>query len=412
MNTVANSRRWANLAVTGAMLAAVVVGTGGSALAASPSPSRAADAATATAAALPPLDRAAIRQAVTGFPNADINGVLVHVAGSAGTFDTSAGIGDKATGEAPDPEGRFRIGSISKVFTATVVLQLAAEHRLDLDGTVQQYLPGLLPADFPPVKVGQLLDHTSGLPHGTSGAWGDGTSAWFVDHRFDSWTPQQVVASLAGQRMVFAPGTGQQYNGFNTFIAGLLIEKVTGRSYAHEVKHRIIQPLHLRDTAVPDRNDPRLARPAAHAYLTVPQADGSTRQFDVTEQSPWPWAEGGLISSAPDLDRFLTALFQGRLLPPAQQELLFTVPDVPNVENPQCLPGQLRACMSKGLVRTELNGVTLWGKTGSRPGWTSGAFATRDLQRRLVYSFNPTSPRGADMRYVLRLANAVLPPAP
>uniref|UniRef100_A0AB33K819 Serine hydrolase domain-containing protein n=2 Tax=Kitasatospora sp. CMC57 TaxID=3231513 RepID=A0AB33K819_9ACTN len=387
------------------MLAAAVVGAGGPAMAA-PVP---APASGSSAAALPPLDREAIRQVVAGFPNADINGALVRIAGSGGQFETSGGVGDKATGKAPDPEGRFRIGSISKVFTATVVLQLVAEHRLDLDGTVQQYLPGLLPANFPPVKVGQLLNHTSGLPHGTSGAWGDGTAAWFVDHRFDSWTPAQVVATLAGEQTIFAPGTGQQYNGFNTFIAGLLIEKATGHSYAHEVKHRIIQPLHLRDTAVPDRQDPRLADPAAHAYLTVPDADGTSHQVDVTEQSPWPWAEGGLISSAPDLDRFLTALFQGRLLPAAQQELLFTVPDVPNVDNPQCRPGQERACMSTGLVRTEINGVTLWGKTGSRPGWTSGVFATRDLQRRMVYSFNPTSVQGADMRYILQLANAVIP---
>ncbi len=348
---------------------------------------------------------------VAGYPTADINGVLVRVAGSDGLFETSGGIGDRTTGAAPDPEGRFRIGSISKVFTATVVLQLAAEHRLDVNGTVQQYLPGLLPADFPPVTVGQLLNHTSGLPHGSSGAWGDGTTAWFAAHRLDSWTPEQIVGTLAGQQMIFAPGTGQQYNGFNTFIAGLLIEKVTGHSYAHEVKHRIIQPLHLRDTAVPDRDDPRLADPAAHAYLNVPDADGAGRLVDVTEQSPWPWAEGGLISSAPDLDRFVTALFQGRLLPAAQQELLFTVPEVPNVDNPQCRPGQQQACMSMGLVSTELNGVTLWGKTGSRPGWTSGVFATRDLQRRLVYSFNPTGTQGADMRDILRLADAVIPPA-
>ncbi|MFD8594376.1 serine hydrolase domain-containing protein [Kitasatospora sp. NPDC059646] len=408
MNSTVRNRRWATLAVAGAMLAAVVAGTGGSAVAAT-APT-AAVTATASGAALPPVDREAVRQVVAGFPNADINGVLVRVAGSGGLFEASGGVGDRTTGAAPDPEGRFRIGSISKVFTATVVLQLAAEHRLDVHGTVQQYLPGLLPADFPPIEVGQLLNHTSGLPHGSSGAWGDGTATWFAAHRFDSWTPEQIVATLAGEQMVFAPGTGQQYNGFNTFIAGLLIEKVTGHSYAHEVKHRIIQPLQLRDTAVPDRDDPRLANPAAHAYLTVPDADGTGRPVDVTEQSPWPWAEGGLISSAPDLDRFVTALFRGRLLPAAQQELLFTVPDVQNVDNPQCRPGQQHACMSMGLVSTELNGVTLWGKTGSRPGWTSGVFATRDLQRRMVYSFNPTGVQGADMRYVLQLADAVIPP--
>ncbi|MGW4382425.1 serine hydrolase domain-containing protein [Kitasatospora sp. NPDC004531] len=407
MNSTVRNRRWATLAVAGAMVSAAVVGVGGPAVAAPATATLTASASPGTA--LPPIDRDAVRRAVAGFPNADINGVLVRVADDNGPFETSSGIGDRETGEAPNPDGRFRIGSISKVFTATVVLQLAAEHRLDVNGTVQQYLPGLLPAELPPIKVGQLLDHTSGLPHGASGAWGDGTAAWFVDHRLESWTPQEIVATLAGQQMIFAPGTAQQYNGFNTFIAGLLIEKITGHSYAHEVKHRIIQPLHLRDTAVPDRDDPRLADPAAHAYLTVPGPDGVGRPVDVTEQSPWPWAEGGLISSAPDLDRFITALFQGRLLPAAQQQLLFTVPDVHNVDNAQCRPGQERACMSMGLVSAEINGVTIWGKTGSRPGWTSGVFATRDLKRKMIYSFNPTGTQGADMRYVLPLADAVLP---
>ncbi|MFD9126466.1 serine hydrolase domain-containing protein [Kitasatospora sp. NPDC059571] len=404
MGTVVRHSRWTALAAAGAVLAALAVGTAGPAVA---EPGR--PAAVRQADRLPPLDHEAVRQVLAGLPTADVSGALVRVSGRAGRLEEVGGTGDPATGREPDADGRFRIGSISKVFTATVVLQLAAEHRLDLGTPVQHYLPGLLPASFPPIRVGQLLNHTSGLPNGADGPWGDGTAAWFVDHRFESWTPERVVATMDGQAMSFPPGTAQQYNGMNTFVAGLLVEKVTGHDYAHEVRQRIIRPLGLHDTSVPAVDDPALSHPAARPRLSVPGPDGSPRRVDVTEQSPWPWAEGGLISSAPDLDRFITALFRGRLLPPAQQAALFTVPDVPTHHSSHCEtgPDAGRACMSMGLERTEIAGVELWGKTGSRPGWTSGVFATRDLARTVVYSLNPTGVDGAEAPVVMQLAGAV-----
>ncbi|WP_197084706.1 serine hydrolase domain-containing protein, partial [Saccharothrix sp. ST-888] len=415
-----NRTRWAGLAAGAALLVSVAVGTGAPAFAApvGAAPATAtATAATATAtepeAELPPLDPAAIRTALGQRPAADVTGAFVRVTGSAGGFQGASGIGDLATGQAVDPDGRFRIGSISKVFTTAVVLQLAGQGRLDLDEAVQHYLPGVLPAGFPPVTVGELLNHTSGLPTGSDEMWGDGSTAWFAAHRLDSWTPQQVVATLDGQSMSFEPGTAQQYNGMNTFLAGMVIERVTGHSYAHEVQNRIIRPLGLHDTSVPDADNVRLLHPSSHAYLAVTTPDGDTlpRQStggtslaDVTEQSPWPWAEGGLISSAPDLDRFISALFKGRLLPPSVQEELFTVPDLPNDRNDSCGKGPTsRACMSMGLERVEKDGVVAWGKTGSRPGYTSGVFATRDLRRKAVYSLNPTGVVGAESPYASRL---------
>ncbi|MEV4561012.1 serine hydrolase domain-containing protein [Kitasatospora sp. NPDC049285] len=399
--------RWTAVAA-GAALAALVVGT--AAGPASAATGTAAVGVERTAATVPPLDRAAVQRVLAELPTADVSGALVRISGRAGRMTAVGGVGDPATGRAPDADGRFRVGSISKVFTATVVLQLAAEHRIDLAAPVQQYLPGLLDASYPPIPVGDLLNHTSGLPNGAAGPWGDGTAAWFVDHRFEAWTPEQVVATMAGEPMVFAPGTAQQYNGMNTFVAGLLVEKVTGRSYAREVRERIIRPLGLHDTSVPATDDPALTRPTARPRLTVPNPDGTSRQVDVTEQSPWPWAEGGLISSAPDLDRFIGALFRGQLLPPAQQQALFTVPDVPTYHSSKCTtgPDAGRACMSMGLERFALGDVVVWGKTGSRPGWTSGVFATRDLSRTVVYSLNPTGTDGVEMPVIMQLAAAAL----
>lgn len=399
--------RWKALAAATALLAAVAGGAAAPALAAAPAQ------AAAHASSPPPLDAAALRGVVDGLPGDDLTGVLVRITGSAGQWSGTSGAGDLSTGAPVRADGSFRIGSISKVFTATVVLQLAAEHRLDVDDAVQSYLPGLLPAAYPKITIGQLLNHTSGLPsRGGEEFWGDGTNQWFVDHRFESWSPERIVTTLVrGREMEYPPGTAQTYSGINTFVAGLIVEKVTGHSFAREVRDRIARPLGLRHTYVPAIDDARLPGPAAHGYLTVTAKDGTAARADVTQQAAWPWAEGGMISTAAELDRFMGALYRGRLLPPAQQRLLFSVPDVPNHRNKNCEYGDNRACFSMGLIRGALeDGTEVWGKTGSRPGYTSGMFATRDLSRRLVYSVNPTGLGGAESSSVMKLVTTVFGP--
>ncbi|MCW2861001.1 MAG: peptidase [Actinoallomurus sp.] len=360
---------------------------------------------------LPPLDPAALRDAISGLPNATVTGALIKVTGSAGQWSGTSGVGDIDTREPVAADGNFRVGSISKVFTAVVVLQLAAEHRIDLDRSVQHYLPGLLPASVPTITVRELLNHTSGLPDATLGG---GDAQWFADHRLQSWTPRQIVADAVTRPMKFAPGTEQDYNGTNYYVAGLLIERVTGRTYAHEVRTRIIQPLALRNTYVLDRHDPRLPGPHAHGYVAVTK-DGITTLHDVSEQSPYPWAEGGLISGSADLTRFISAIFQGRLVPSSELEEMFTVPKVKYLGTDNCVigPEAGQACYSAGLMKTTMpNGLTGWGKTGSRPGYTSGLFASRDLSRVLVYSLNPTGNKdGSEMPYVIKIAAAAFDPS-
>jgi D-alanyl-D-alanine carboxypeptidase len=270
-----------------------------------------------------------------------------------------------------------------------VVLQLAAERRVDLDAPIQRYLPGLLPAGvYAPITVRQLLNHTHGLP-GVPVPQKD--PAWFLENRFRRFRPLELVALALPEGPRFAPGSMQEYGNIGYLFAGLLIEKVTGRPYGDEVRDRILRPLHLRDTFVPGN---ALAIPGLHArgYQIVPPdgADcptGATRYgtlclVDVTEASQSvPWAAGEMISTTADLDRFLVALLKGRLLPPAQQEELFTVPDVP-------AKGGDRASYGAGLRRIDVNGLVMWGKTGDRHGYNNGMGATRDLRRRLIYSVN------------------------
>lgn len=360
---------------------------------------------------LPPLDPDLMARAISGLPDPTVTGAMVDVTGPAGSWRGTSGVRDIRTKRPVPADGRFRVGSISKIFTAVVALQLVAEHKVDLGRSVQDYLPGLLPASYPKITIRQLLNHTSGLPEGTLGS---GDPGWFVEHRFDSWTPRQIVDEATTRPMRFAPGTQQQYNGTNYYVAGLLIEKVTGDSYAHEVGRRILRPLDLRDTYVLDRRDPRLPGPHAHGYVAVTK-DGTTTLHDVSLQSAWSWAEGGLISSDADLRRLMTGIFDGGLVPRTELAEMFTLPDVKytgSSSNCSIGPNAGRACFSAGLTTTALpNGVTVWGKTGSVPGYTTGVFATRDLRRVLVYSINPTgNADGSETPYVAKIAAATFDP--
>ncbi len=208
--------------------------------------------------------------------------------------------------------------------------------------------------------------------------------------------------------MEFEPGTQQRYSGIGYYLAGLLIEQVTGDSYAREVRQRIIGPLGLRNTSVPAFSDFAIHGPHAHGYVAV----GDTLK-DITEESPWAWSEGGLISSAPDLERFITALFQGKVVPKPQLEQMFTLPvdakgdPVPYTAKGNCPDG--KACYSMGLMSARLPGIAgnVWGKTGSRPGYTDGVFASRDLSRKVVYALNPTGNKdGSESSMVMRIAMA------
>lgn len=352
---------------------------------------------TATRGADTDFDGAPIRDLISPLPGYEA-GALVRVDGPGrGALWTG-------TSGAVSPDDHFRIGSISKVFTHTLVLQLVAEHRLALDAPVRRYLPDLVPADYAAVTVRQILDHTSGFPAPAPTPGPKDGPGWWLRSVAPADGVRDAFALAAEdemwQRHRPAAGTVQQYNGINTVVAGLLIERTTGTPFRDELDRRLLRPLGLRNTSLPAAGDTTLPSPHTRVYVG---AD------DVTEQSPYPWAEGGMISTAADLDRFTTALFRGRLLPPALQKVAFSVPDVPSApQNRNCLNGT--SCFApSGLMRLTLpNGTTVWGKTGSRPGWDNGLFATRDLTRRLVYSLNPTGTGTRDQYtdYAVKLATA------
>ncbi|GAA1949313.1 serine hydrolase domain-containing protein [Kitasatospora viridis] len=397
-------RSTVKLGTVAATLAALTLGAATQAFAAAPQ-----------AGQLPPLDPAALQAAIQPQPGDGVAGVIARVGEPGGRLWRGSST-DQVTGRQIPANAHFHIGSISKAFEATVVLQLAAEGRIDLDQTVQYYLPGLLPDDFQPITVRELLNHTSGLPDVDEGAPAQSNDQLIAD-RADYRTFDQIIqqtlrpAHRPWPGPHFAPGTEQEYNSLGYRIAGKLIEQVTGHSFRDEVSERILQPLHLDQTSVPE-DHLAMPRPYLHGYLTNSQGVN----VDVSEQGGDP---SNMISTPADLDHFITALFKGKLLPAAQLDEMFTFPKgddgkvVPYAGTFECAvngkPGP--ACFGAGLMATPLpGGQLLWGKTGHDLGYANGMFATRDLTMRGVFSLSNTTGNDGPNELSSRLLMAVLMP--
>lgn len=324
----------------------------------------------------------ALRAAIAGLPNQYATAALVRVGTTGGDWHGSAGVRDLASGRPAHPDARFRAGSVTKVVTAATVLRLAAQDEIDLDAPVQGYLPDLFTPDFEqPISVRHLLNHTSGLKPG------DGLGDDFAElyaHRYDTLTPQQVAASaIAKGPEDFVPGTRQQYLNINYTILGLLIEKVTGRSYASEATRLVLRPAGMHHTYFPG-TDPRIRGPHNRGYQAVEGPDGTTRLIDVTEWNQADrWAAGDMISTTADLERLLTKLFRGKIVPQPELEEMFTTP-----------AGVTGATMSAGLEYQEADGQVFWGKSGGRYGYNAFIGGTRDLSRTLVCAVNSTDAKG------------------
>ncbi|MER7504702.1 serine hydrolase domain-containing protein [Nonomuraea pusilla] len=374
----------AKLTVAAAVLALAALAPAAPALAA---PAYHAHSALVRKGQLPPVNPAALEKAIAGLPTTDATVAEVRVGGSAGSWRGVAGVTDVRTGRPARAGARFRVGSVTKMLTTAVVLQLVAEGRLSLDGTVQEYLPGLLPASYPTIRVGQLLNHTSGLPspHLTD----DFADVYAT--RFRTYTPREYVARAVENPVEFEPGTRQHYLNINTFVAALLIEKVTGRSFEREVTGRILRPLGMRDSYLPGETV-RIRGRHNRAYQVVPEGFPDAFRYrdvylvDMTDMSVTStWASGDLVSTTADLERFVVALFSGEVVPAPQLELMFTVPDVPTFGTGE--PAAYTSGMSRAVLP---GGLVVYGKTGARYGSAAGVGATRDLSRTLVYAIGST----------------------
>ncbi|MFE2878229.1 serine hydrolase domain-containing protein [Streptomyces roseus] len=265
-------------------------------------------------------DRPELREAVEAFVDAGFAGIQVRVHDERGEWAGSAGV--RALGESAEvpTDGHFWAGSVAKPFTATVVLQLVAEERTGLDLPVADHLPEL--GLDRRITVRMLLRHTSGLFNYTGEYYEDGTvvagipatgKEWF-DNRLRTYDPRELVALALSKPARFEPGSGFGYSNTNYTLAALLIERITGRSYAEDVHDRILRPLGLRDTVLGGSGS-TLPEPYAHGYHRYRDAE-EWQVDDVSRQNPsMLFGAGDARTTTRDLHAFFSALNGGKLLP-------------------------------------------------------------------------------------------------
>ncbi len=281
-------------------------------------------------------------------------------------FDGAAGLANGETQTPLAPTDRFRIYSITKTFTAVLVLQLVDEGVLTLDDTVSQWLDDPAVARIPNVDritIRQLLTHTSGVYDYYNGA-----DSSFVDDAITGegadwskvWTPQELLAYVDGTRHAadFDPGQGVNYSDTGYILLGLIVEQASGQTFTEQLHARILDPLGLADTFF-----------AAAEPVPGGTVEGYHRLGDELINVSginlsWAWTQGGMVSTTEDLTRFADALFGGDLIEPASLEamLTFLPPDEQGRE------------WGMGVARVQTPMGGLIGMNGSGPGFVARMF--------------------------------------
>ncbi len=287
-----------------------------------------------------------------------VPGAVAAVRSPQGALWTGAGgLAELAAGEAMTTAHHFHVGSVTKTLTATAILQLVDRGALALDDTVAGRLPGLL-RDGQEITLRDLLRMRSGLAHYDQCAvFGEA----FANDPRRVWTAGELVA-LSDQRRA-APGETCDYNNVNYLILGLVIEKVTGMSYARAVQTMILAPLGMTHSLVPATAE--MPVPYAHGYLW---ADGQVVDVSTVWDPSAFGSAGSLISTLGDMLVWSRALMTGSLLTPASHRAQF-----------ELVPAESRPGSAYGLGVADLEGKV--GHNGNYNGlYTAEVFAVEGHQ--------------------------------
>jgi D-alanyl-D-alanine carboxypeptidase len=260
-------------------------------------------------------------------------------------------------GPAVSTSSRFRVASITKLFVATVVLQLVQEGLISTRDRLDRYLPGFPGADR--ITIADLLAHSSGVPdYGQL----DGFSRRLIRDRQHHFTDPQVLALISGSKRQFEPGAGYAYSNSDFLLLSEVIRAVTGQAWAMQLRRRLLDPLGLRDTYVAG-----FEKPSAAVIPGYFDADGDGHEENIETGRPWPALEtsesaaGAIVSTADDLVTFGEALYHGRLLEPSMLRLMTAErPFHPRNSN-----------YGLGTEVHHLGGTTVLGHGGFLPGFTS-----------------------------------------
>jgi D-alanyl-D-alanine carboxypeptidase len=292
----------------------------------------------------------------------------------------------------------IRIGSVTKTWTGTVILQLVQEGRLALTDPIAKYRPDV--PNGQKITIGQLLDMRSGLNNYTTDL--------AVNQRMDAdptstFQPEDLIKIGLAMDPTFPPGEGYFYSNTNTLLLGLLIEQLTGHPLETEIQNRILTPAGMSASSFPALSDNALPEPRTDGYsfgtnvetidtnVLSPEKQaaakaGTITPIDTTLANPsWAWSAGAGISTADDLVKYAQALVGGGLLSPEMQKTRMQSVKPVNPNDPQS-PGYGYALAQFG---------PLYGHTGELPGYNT--FAAYDPARKItivVWAATAPSPDG------------------
>jgi D-alanyl-D-alanine carboxypeptidase len=309
-------------------------------------------------------------------PSVHAPGGILHVRSPRlGRWTGVAGLGRVAPKVPMRPGDRFRAGSIMKPFVSVVVLQLVERGRLSLDARLPEVLPADVTGRFPTapdITVRMLLSHRSGIPEWDLPEQDD----YAARHPTHVWTIAEILDLAAAKPPVFAPGTAYSYCNTEYNLLGLIIDRLTGRSWRHEITRRVVRPLRLTHTSLPAPGDLSIKGAHAHGYFPL---DG--RLVDLTRLDPSiAGAAGGsgLVTTVQDLARFWDAVLKGRLFRhrATLTDMLTFGPT----------PGQVTAGYGLGVEQYALpGGIKLIGHLGGAGAYRT--FVGRQRPQRVTISF-------------------------
>src|SRR5215210_8379568 len=319
--------------------------------------------------------QSALEQAVA----AGIPGIALEIQGREGSEFITAGSASLEDEQPLTSEDTFRIASVTKAFTAAVVMELVEEGALSLDDTVEQWTPGLL-AEGDSITVRHLLGHTSGLPDYTKD---ENFFEAFVAG--EDLPPQQLVSFVSSEPLAFEPGTKYEYSDTDNIVLGMIVEAASGRSYEQDLRSRVLDPMELQAIVLP--NSPEMPDPHAEGYQYPLESEGTGEPENVTTalDPSAAWASGALVSTPSDLSRFFRGLLDGELV---GEGTLEQMKETLAGEGSPSGPGTKRAGL--GIFSYELPCGEVWGHTGQFPGYQAFGAADPDGSGALAMMANAT----------------------
>ncbi|MCX4524446.1 MULTISPECIES: serine hydrolase [unclassified Streptomyces] len=375
---------------TGAAAAVVLALLAGAAPAASAATGP--DDRTAAASAARGLDREALARRLDAVHEAGMYGAYSSVRDGRAQWTGATGFADVDTRRPTRPDMRHRVGSITKTFTATAVLQQSARGRIALDRPVGDYLPGLVPGERGrKITVRMLLNHTSGIDDYIIEAFPslrENSPQSLDDFRYRTLRPATLIGYGMNRPQLFEPGTDWSYSNTNYLLLGELLREVTGEDPERVITRDVIREAGLRSTYFPG-TDPVIRGPHSKMYenlrgLLDPPRDYSDYNMTMAGTA------GALVSTTQDLNTFYRALLQGDLLPAAQlREMRTTVP----VKGPD---GAVAIRYGLGIYSMDTPCGPAWGHDGGVFGASTQAMSSADGKRQFAAGYNLTGYQRAD----------------